>query len=571
MNSLLMSPAVESVRITKEGKRVHSIPARVRRTDAEPVVLQRKLRVAAYARVSTDMEEQETSFDAQVEYFTNYIKANPEWELVEVYQDDGKSATSMVKREGFNRMIADALSGKIDRIYTKSISRFARNTVDSLTLIRQLKAKGVGVTFEKENIDTMDSKGELLITIMSSIAQEESRSISENVTWGWRKRLADGKVSVGYKHFLGYEKGEDGTMQVVEREAETVRYIYGLFLDGLTPSAIAVRLTSEHILTPAKKERWTSSTVLSILTNEKYKGDSIQQKTVTVDFLTKQTKVNEGEAPQHYVENSHPAIVSREVFDLVQLELARRRKQGRHTSAGSIFSSRIFCAECGSSFGSKVWHSNDPYRCTIWRCNRKYDRNAQSDCAGNAESGNTDDTTSCGSKRRHRCSTPHLREEEIKSAFIQAVNMILSQKEAVFAAFDDMIPRLCDTAALQKEQDRLKVEEELILNKIAELVHDNTTHAQDQDEYKQKYNALVESHEAMKSRQSAVKTQIAEKSGRKRKLELYMTTLREQDAIDEFDEQLFLGTVDQIVVSGDKSRKKLTFRFKDGNEIEIEA
>ncbi len=545
MNSLLISPAVESVRITKDGKRVHSIPARVRQTDLEPITKMRTLRVAAYARVSTDMEEQETSFEAQVEYFTDYIKSNPEWELVEVYQDDGKSATSMIKREGFNRMIADALAGKIDRILTKSISRFARNTVDSLTLIRQLKAKGVGVTFQKENIDTMDSKGELLITIMSSIAQEESRSISENVTWGWRKRLADGKVSVAYKHFLGYEKGEDGNMQVVESEAETVRYIYALFLDGLTQSAIAVRLTNEHILTPALREKWTPSTVLSILTNEKYKGDSIQQKTVTIDFLTKQTKVNEGEAPQHYVENSHPAIVSNEVFDLVQLELARRRDQGRHTSSASVFSSRLFCAECGSLFGSKVWHSNDPYRCVIWRCNKKY------------------------VKGGHRCGTPHLREEDIKSAFVQAINIIISQKNEILVAFDDIIQRLCDSTALHKEQERLMVEEELLLKEIAELVRDNTTRVQDQGEYKEQYDALVEKREAMRTRQSDVRNQIAEKAGHKRKLELYMATLKEQDAIDEFDEQLFTGTIDRIIVSGDKDMKKLSFRFKDGNEIMI--
>ena len=258
-------------------------------------------------------------------------------------------------------MIDDAMAGMIDRIITKSVSRFARNTVDTLTTVRKLKEKGVGVTFEKENIDTLDSKGELFITIMSSLTQEESRSISENVTWGWRKRIADGKVSVAYAHFLGYEKGPDGKMQIVEDEAKVVREIYAMFLDGQTPSGIAAILTERGIPTPAGKVKWTNSTVRSILTNEKYKGDSLLQKTFKPDFLSK-TQVNRGEVPQFYVENSHPAIVTPEVFDLAQYEMARRGQRGRHTSAASIFSNRLVCGECGAYFGSKVWHSNDPYR-----------------------------------------------------------------------------------------------------------------------------------------------------------------------------------------------------------------
>lgn len=188
-------------------------------------------RVAAYARVSTDNDEQLSSYEAQVDYYTRQIK----WSFVNVYSDEGISATSTKKREGFNRMIKDALGGKIDLIITKSVSRFARNTVDTLTTVRKLKEKGVEVYFENENIYTLDSKGELLITIISSLAQEESRSISENVTWGQRKRFADGKVSLPYKQFLGYEKGEDGLPKIVEKEAKVVRLIYKLFLEGKTP------------------------------------------------------------------------------------------------------------------------------------------------------------------------------------------------------------------------------------------------------------------------------------------------------------------------------------------------
>lgn len=213
-----------------------------------------KRRVAAYARVSTGSEEQLTSYEAQVDYYTKYIKSKNDWEFVKVYTDEGITATNTKRRDGFNQMIQDALNGKIDLIVTKSVSRFARNTVDSLIAVRKLKAKGIEVYFEKENIYTLDSKGELLITIMSSLAQEESRSISENVTWGQRKRFADGKVSLPYKHFLGYEKGPDGLPKVVEKEAETIRLIYRLFLEGKTLSAIAQRLTHEKIKTPSGKE-----------------------------------------------------------------------------------------------------------------------------------------------------------------------------------------------------------------------------------------------------------------------------------------------------------------------------
>ena len=226
-------------------------------------------------------------------------------------------------------MIADALSGKIDLIVTKSVSRFARNTVDSLTTIRKLKDKGVEVFFEKENIYTFDGKGELLISLMSSLAQEESRSISENVTWGQRKRFADGKVNMPYSQFLGYEKGEDGLPQIVKPGAEIIRTMFRLFMEGKTFSAITRWLTNNDIPTPGGKTTWQTATVRSILSKEKYKGDALLQKRFTVDFLTKRIKDNEGEVPQYYVRNSHPAIITPDEFDTVQTEIQRRKKLGR--------------------------------------------------------------------------------------------------------------------------------------------------------------------------------------------------------------------------------------------------
>lgn len=257
------------------GKNVITIPATISKFTASPLSSRKKRKVAAYARVSTDRDEQQTSYEAQVDYYTNYIKGREDWEFVAVYADEGITGCNTTHRDGFKSMVDDALAGKIDLIITKSVSRFARNTVDSLTTIRKLKESGTECYFEKENIWTFDSKGELLITIMSSLAQEESRSISENCTWGWRKRCADGKVTVPFGRFLGYDRGEDGNLVVNEEQAKIVRKIYGLFLQGRSPYQIAKLLTEEGIPTPGGKKVWGKAVVQSILTNEKYKGDAL--------------------------------------------------------------------------------------------------------------------------------------------------------------------------------------------------------------------------------------------------------------------------------------------------------
>lgn len=322
-------------------------------------------------------------------------------------------------------MVQDALDGKIDLIITKSVSRFARNTVDSLVTVRELKAHNVEVYFEKENIYTFDGKGELLITIMSSLAQEESRSISENVTWGHRRRFADGKMIMPFSSFLGYERGEDGQPKVVESEARIVRLIYKMFLEGKTPTYIAKYLTGEHIPTPRGSQKWPVATVESILKNEKYKGSALLQKTFTVDFLSKKKKVNEGEIPQYYVEESHPAIVSKEVYDLVQLEFEKRKKSGNYKTTANIFSGMIFCGDCGSIYGSKVWHSNTKHRKTVWQCNSKF-------------------------KHEKKCTTPHLTEDMVKSAFVEIYNGLVQNKDEIIALIEKTIQRLLDTANIDK-------------------------------------------------------------------------------------------------------------------------
>ncbi len=480
--------------------------------------------VAAYARVSTDSEEQQTSYAAQVDYYTKYIKEKPEWEFISVYTDEGISAVNTKHREGFNRMIADALAGKIDLIVTKSVSRFARNTVDSLVTVRKLKEKGVEVYFEKENIYTLDSKGELLITIMSSLAQEESRSISENVTWGQRKRFADGKVSLPYKSFLGYERGEDGLPRIVEKEAEVVRQIYRLFMQGKTPSKIATILTEQSISTPTGKEKWQGTTVESILTNEKYKGSALLQKKFTVDFLTKKQKINEGEVPQYFVEKSHNAIIEPLEFDMVQAELARRKELGKSYSCNSIFSSKIVCGECGEFYGSKVWHSNSKYKRTIWQCNSKF-------------------------KGDNKCHTPHLYEDDIKAEFIKEFNKSIKNKEEILENCRLIQSTLTDCTAIDFEIENLLCEIDVVTELTRKLVDDNSCNIIDQNDYISKYDSYVKRYETAKAKLEKLQSQRQQRLAKHDSIGAFMFELSEQDEVlNEFDERLFGIVVERIMV-----------------------
>ena len=520
------------------------IPATRNQFTAQPTTSIQKRRVAAYARVSTDSDEQFTSYEAQIDYYTQYILKHDNWEFVKVYTDEGISGTNTKHRDGFNEMIADALDGRIDLIITKSVSRFARNTVDSLTTVRKLKDKGVEVFFEKENIYTFDSKGELLITIMSSIAQEESRSISENVTWGQRKRFADGKVSMPYKQFLGYEKGEDGQPVINEEEAVTVRLIYHLFLMGKTPAGICNHLEELHILSPSGKTTWSQTTILSILQNEKYKGDALLQKTFTTNFLTKTMKVNEGEVPQYYVENSHPAIISPVQFDMVQDELARRRKLGRSYSGMGVFASKIVCGDCGGFYGKKTWHSTDIYRKEVWRCNAKF-------------------------KGKKKCSTPAFEVETIQQAFLKAYNELMGTRDEVIAACEAMRELVGNLTALDADIEALEEELEVVSELINQCVKGNATTAQAQDEYTKKYNSLVRRYErASKALQKSTEER-QHKLERDRQLRIFVGTLREQPlVVSEWNAELWITLLDTATVYHDG---RIVFLFKNGTTIEVKA
>lgn len=520
-------------------KSVITIPATKSKYTATPLSCKKKRKVAAYARVSTDHEEQQSSYEAQVDYYTAYIKGRDDWEFVSVYADEGITGCNTKKRDGFNSMVEDALAGKIDLIITKSVSRFARNTVDSLTTIRKLKEHGTECYFEKENIWTFDGKGELLITIMSSLAQEESRSISENCTWGQRKRFQDGKVTVPFKRFLGYDRGPDGNLVLNPDEAVTVRRIYGMFLQGMSPYGIATRLTADGVKSPGGKDKWNSGAVRSILTNEKYKGDALLQKSYTVDFLTKKKKTNEGEIPQYYVEGDHEAIISPDVFEQVQRELERRKaSKGRHSGV-HLFSGKIRCGQCGEWYGSKTWHSTSKYRRVVWQCNHKYDGD-------------------------EKCTTPHLTDDDIKGLFVSAVNQLIGQKGAIIVALTASLDAAFDITALKAEQAELESEMAVVSDLIEKCIYENAHTALNQEEYQKHYDGLTERFDTAKARFDAVEDAIHGKQSRRATIETFLATLAEANLVYKFDTALWCGLVDYATVY---DKDDVRFNFKNGQEI----
>ena len=515
------------------------IPASIHRFSEMPLATGEKRKVAAYARVSTDNEDQKTSYAAQVDYYTNYIKSRPDWEFAGMYSDEGVTGTSMKKREGFTRMVQDALDGKIQLIVTKSVSRFARNTVDSLTTIRKLKEHGVEVYFEKEAIWTFQARGEILLTILSSLSQEEARSISENVTWGLRKKFADGKFSVGYSHFLGYDKGKDGNLAINEEQAKIVRLIFQLFLEGMTAGRIAKELTARHILTVTGKEKWNAKTIKGILANEKYMGCARIQKTFTPDFLTKKAVKNCGQVPSYFVEQSHPAIIDPAVFEMVQREMERRTREGGRYSGVSIFSGKIKCGECGGSFGAKVWHSTDQYRRIIYRCNNKY--NGQ------------------------KCQTPHVTEEEIKEAFVTAFNRLVTEREEIIESARLGRQTLCDTTALTGEKTKLQQELTVLVEMTEKAVRENARIARNQEEYQKHYEGLVARYDAAKARFDEVTEAISAKEAQSERLAGFIKRLKAQtEPVADFDERLWASMVEYVSVG-----KGMTVVFRDGTEVRV--
>lgn len=493
---------------------------------SKPPKLERKKRVAAYARVSSGKDAMLHSLSAQVSYYNDLIQNHSDWLYAGVYSDEAKTGTKD-SRAGFQNLVADCRAGKIDMVITKSISRFARNTV----------------TFEKEGIYTFDGKGELLITIMSSLAQEESRSISENITWGQRKSFADGKIHLAYKHFLGYKKGEKGRPAIVEEEAAVVRLIYRLFLDGKTQAGICRYLENLEIPSPSGKEKWSKTTVTSILTNEKYKGDALLQKSFTVDFLQKKTKLNEGEVPQYYVEGSHPAIIEPDEWDHVQAEFARRKELGNAYSGKSVLSAKLVCEDCGGFFGSKVWHSTDCYRRTVWQCNNKF-------------------------KGGERCLTPTVDTETVQRLFIKAYNQMMENRKQIIEDCELMRKKLTDFKSLDADIERHLEETQIVAELVKAAVKDNAVTAQSQEAYLEKYEALTQRYETAVAELDRLQNLRSIRSQKDKAMALYIRTLKKQPTVlGEWNDTLWTVMAEKAIVH---RNGEITFVFYNGTKVRVE-
>ena len=378
----------------------------------------RKLRVAAYCRVSTELEQQQSSYDIQVEYYTRHIMQNPNWIFAGVFADDGRSATNTFRRDDFNQLMDQCLKGKVDMVITKSISRFARNTVDCISWVRKLKEKNVAVYFEKENLNTLDDSTEMILTILSSQAQEESRAISTNVKWGYARKFEKGEST--RQRSYGFRKTPTGEMCIVEEEAAVIRNMARWFLDGDSLERIKHRLEEAGIETTTGKKTWSTGTIYNILTNEKIMGDVLLQKTFTADYLTKRRVKNSGQQKQYYVKNHHEAIIPKTVYYKIQEEIARRsslKKAGtrKGKTAQGVYSSKyaltgiVVCNECGAHYRRTTWAKSGK-KVIVWRCINRLEH---------------------GTKRCHE--SPTLKEEVIQEAIMGKLHSLsIDQEEENF-------------------------------------------------------------------------------------------------------------------------------------------
>ncbi|WP_418949047.1 recombinase family protein [Phascolarctobacterium faecium] len=519
-------------------KNVMVIPARRRLGNTVQAEERPKLRVAAYCRVSTDSDEQATSYEAQVEHYTAFIKQNSEWEFAGIFADDGISGTNTKKREEFNRMIGECMAGNIDLIVTKSISRFARNTLDCLKYIRELKEKNIPVFFEKENINTMDSKGEVLLTIMASLAQQESQSLSQNVKLGLQYRYQNGEVQVNHNRFLGYTKDEDGHLIIEPVEAEVVKRIYREYLEGASLLQICRSLKADSILTAANKPHWRPETVKKILQNEKYIGDALLQKTYTVDFLTKKRVKNNGIVPQYYVENSHEPIIPRELFMQVQEEMVRRAnlrggKDGKKRVYSSKYalSSIVYCGQCGDIYRRVHWN-NRGYKSIVWRCVSRLE------------------------EKGSECTAPTINEETLQTAVVKAINELLANKEPFLQALQKNIATI-----LNEENDNATND---IDSKLEELQQQLLIQAKSKNDYE---DVADEIYHLRELKQNAL-VENAEREGKRQRIAEMTDFFNEQSCeLEEYDEQLVRRLIEKVTVFHDK----FAVEFKSGVEIDVEG
>ncbi|MBS4021695.1 MAG: recombinase family protein [Dethiobacter sp.] len=495
-----------------------------------------KLRVAAYCRVSTDSEEQASSYEAQIEHYTAYINGHPDWTLAGIYADDGISGTNTKKREEFNRMIDECMAGNIDMVITKSISRFARNTLDCLKYIRQLKEKSIPVYFEKENINSMDSKGEVMLTIMASLAQQESQSLSQNVKLGLQYRYQQGEIQVNCNRFLGFTKDENKRLIIVPEEAEIVKRIYREYLEGASMLKIARGLEADGILNGAGREKWHTSNINQILRNEKYIGDALLQKTYTTDFLTKTRVKNHGIVPQYYVENSHEAIIPREIFMQVQEELIRRRivhtsPNGKNRTFSSIhcFSNMIICGGCGEFYRRIHWN-NRGKKSVVWRCISRLENTGL------------------------YCDARTVLEGTIEQVLVTAINQTLCGKDTFLVTLQNNIE-----AVLCNANDKSLAD---IETRLQELQSELLKLANSKADYEKVGNEIYR----LRDEKQKLQLESAGRDDLKKRIADMSTFLREQPTtLTEYDETLIRRLVEKITVYEDK----FTVEFKSGVTVDV--
>lgn len=519
-------------------------------------VSKRQLRVAAYCRVSTDDEEQLTSYEAQKNYYTDKIMTNKEWTMAGIFADEGITGTSARKRPEFLRMIRQCKQGKIDIVLTKSISRFARNTVDCLNYVRALKELGIAVIFEKENMNTLEIDSEILITMLGAFAQSESESISANVRWGIRQAMKEGKATIQYKYLYGYRKGDDGKPEIIPEQAEVVRKIYDLFLSGTPVRGIQEYLNANSVPNINGEPKWARSAIDSILTNEKYCGDVLLQKTYIDDCINKKVKKNTGQLPMYLVQNHHEGIISRETFDAAQAELSRRNAgrspskknaptgRSRYSSKYAL-SDRLYCGECGTRYQRCTWRNRDGSKRIVWRCVSRVDY---------------------GSKYCH--DSPTLDEEPLHRAILAAINSTIKDKDnIVYNLKAAMEKELAPVAGQQLSLSEIDNQLEQLNREFSKVLAE-ASESGDQAAYSDRFREIMQKQTALKSQRDEIQWLLAESGKATAHIEQCRQAAETTpSAITEWDDALIRQVVESVTV---ETGSEIIVALKSGASIHQE-
>ena len=531
------------------GRKVTVIPP-IAEMQGESRIDMRPKRVAAYCRVSTDREEQEHSFETQKAMYTEMIMMKPSWQTAGIYADEGITGTVAKKRPGFMKMIEDCRKGKIDMIVTKSVSRFSRNNLDCLMYVRELKQLGIPIIFEKEGINTIQVSSELLLTLFGALSQAESESISMNVKLGIRQSLKNGNVRFSYKTFLGYRKGADGQPEIVPEQADIVRRIYNDFLAGATYLEIAKRLTEEKVPTMGGGNRWFSERIKSILKNEKYKGDALLQKTYITDPISKRVKKNNGELPMYYVENSHPAIIERRIFDKVQEEIARRagkkkvKQTGTKTELGRYsgkyaLTELLYCGECGTPYRRCTWSRNGKKK-IVWRCVSRLDYG-----------------------KKYCKNSPSVEESRLHNAIAAAITKKANSEEINIGGIMNHIESFGsqrDTDGIIQRQRRI-AEIEKVIDDLARLNSDEAQSGELDYKFSELYAELYSVKDELEEMQSGASALDGDMLNEMREV---VTGLKNHPV--EYDDKVVRQLIDCIKVM---SADMIKICFKDGTVTEV--